>query len=401
MPRHAPLVRRHPTARADPRPADRRDGRQPRIPLAGRGAAAPDLALRRRGRPAARRRSRRRARPRPRRALLRVRINGVGRFEQRNAGALWAGVEPKEPLAALAAKVERICMQVGLEPERRAYHPHITLARWKGRRTREVARLPRTHSAALSPNRSKSTPSPCSKAASPATARIMRRLRATRFPMTSRFRSSTAVNFRFPARGMAVNKPETVAGRRKPRRAPGIRQLRDRRPQGSAVGLQGRRAPRHAMLDFMPRRETRVKITRKKSCARFAMHAAMVLVFSEAANISDEIKKELSLASNYKLPVLALRIEDAEPSDAFAYELSTRQWIDAFHGLGQVDRLDCQPHKADFRCGTGRHHGCRTASPPHNFRFAASDLDCGRGRLACAGNGWCVVVASTAPRGST
>ena len=38
----------------------------------------------------------------------------------------------------LAAKVERSCQQVGLEPERRAYHPHITLARWKGRRTREL-----------------------------------------------------------------------------------------------------------------------------------------------------------------------------------------------------------------------------------------------------------------------
>jgi len=41
-------------------------------------------------------------------------------------------------VAALAAKIERICQSVGLEPERRAYHPHITLARWKGRRTREV-----------------------------------------------------------------------------------------------------------------------------------------------------------------------------------------------------------------------------------------------------------------------
>lgn len=57
---------------------------------------------------------------------------------------------------------------------------------------------------------------------------------------------------------------------------------------------------------------------------------AMVLVFSEAANNSDEIKKELSLASRYRVPVMALRIEDVEPSDAFAYELSTRQWIDAF-----------------------------------------------------------------------
>ena len=70
-----------------------------------------------------------------------VRISGVGRFEQRNAGAVWAGVEPMQPLAALAAKVERTCQSVGLEPERRAFHPHITLARWKGRRPREVERF--------------------------------------------------------------------------------------------------------------------------------------------------------------------------------------------------------------------------------------------------------------------
>jgi 2'-5' RNA ligase len=68
-----------------------------------------------------------------------ARIKGVGSFDHRAAGALWAGVEPKEPLAALAAKLERACQAVGLEPERRAFHPHITLARWKGRRTRELA----------------------------------------------------------------------------------------------------------------------------------------------------------------------------------------------------------------------------------------------------------------------
>jgi len=67
-----------------------------------------------------------------------IRINGVGRFEQRSSGALWAGVEPKAPVAALAAKIERACQLTGLEPERRAFHPHITLARWKGRRSREV-----------------------------------------------------------------------------------------------------------------------------------------------------------------------------------------------------------------------------------------------------------------------
>ena len=70
---------------------------------------------------------------------LTARITGVGRFEQRSGGALWAAVEPREPLATLAAKVERSCQRIGLEPEPRAFHPHITLARWKGRRTREVA----------------------------------------------------------------------------------------------------------------------------------------------------------------------------------------------------------------------------------------------------------------------
>jgi 2'-5' RNA ligase len=67
-----------------------------------------------------------------------LRIKGAGSFDQRNGGALWAGVEPREPVAALSARIERACQSAGLEPERRAFHPHITLARWKGRRTREA-----------------------------------------------------------------------------------------------------------------------------------------------------------------------------------------------------------------------------------------------------------------------
>jgi 2'-5' RNA ligase len=79
-----------------------------------------------------------------------VRVKGVGRFEQRASGALWAGVEPKEKLAALAAKVERACVAIGLEPERRAFHPHITLARWKGRSTREVQSFLEAHGGLVS-----------------------------------------------------------------------------------------------------------------------------------------------------------------------------------------------------------------------------------------------------------
>lgn len=67
-----------------------------------------------------------------------LRIAGAGRFDHGNGGALWAGVEPKAPVAALAAKAERACQAVGLPPERRAFHPHITIARWRGRRSREA-----------------------------------------------------------------------------------------------------------------------------------------------------------------------------------------------------------------------------------------------------------------------
>ncbi|MGH8062287.1 MAG: TIR domain-containing protein [Pseudoxanthomonas sp.] len=67
---------------------------------------------------------------------------------------------------------------------------------------------------------------------------------------------------------------------------------------------------------------------------------AVVLVFSDAANTSSEIKKELSLASRYNVPVIALRLKAVEPSDAFAYELSTRQWINAFEGWDKsIDTL--------------------------------------------------------------
>ena len=61
---------------------------------------------------------------------LSLRLNGIGQFAQRNGGALWAGIEPRDPIAALAAKVERACVSAGLQPERRTFHPHITLARW-------------------------------------------------------------------------------------------------------------------------------------------------------------------------------------------------------------------------------------------------------------------------------
>src|SRR5580692_8273650 len=66
----------------------------------------------------------------------------------------------------------------------------------------------------------------------------------------------------------------------------------------------------------------------------------MVLVFSANANNSDEIKKEVALAGQNRLALLPVRIEDVVPSEAFSYELATRQWIDVFddweRAIGQL-----------------------------------------------------------------
>ena len=59
-----------------------------------------------------------------------VALSGVGRFDQRGqTGAIWAGVTPHDALAALHRKVDQAMIRGGLEPEHRAFLPHITLAR--------------------------------------------------------------------------------------------------------------------------------------------------------------------------------------------------------------------------------------------------------------------------------
>jgi hypothetical protein len=56
----------------------------------------------------------------------------------------------------------------------------------------------------------------------------------------------------------------------------------------------------------------------------------MALVFTSSSNNSLEIKRELALASQHKLAVIPVRVEDVAPSEALAYELATRQWINLF-----------------------------------------------------------------------
>jgi len=56
-------------------------------------------------------------------------LSGVGWFDHGPRGALFARVAPVEPLAALHTKLDRALVRAGLEPEGRAFLPHITLAR--------------------------------------------------------------------------------------------------------------------------------------------------------------------------------------------------------------------------------------------------------------------------------
>ncbi len=57
-------------------------------------------------------------------------IRGVGHFERKgHPRAVWAGIAPSPEFEVLQRKVERACQETGLEPERRRFTPHITLAR--------------------------------------------------------------------------------------------------------------------------------------------------------------------------------------------------------------------------------------------------------------------------------
>ncbi len=61
---------------------------------------------------------------------LELTLEGAGTFEKRGrVNTLWAGVRPREPLAALHRKIDQALVRAGQPPEGRAYLPHITLAR--------------------------------------------------------------------------------------------------------------------------------------------------------------------------------------------------------------------------------------------------------------------------------
>ena len=74
------------------------------------------------------------------RAGFTLRSTGVGTFAKGGrAVSLWVGVERNPALDHLQSKVETALQRAGLEPERRRFAPHVTLARL-GRRAGGQAR---------------------------------------------------------------------------------------------------------------------------------------------------------------------------------------------------------------------------------------------------------------------
>lgn len=73
-------------------------------------------------------------------APLSFRTTRLGAFASlERATVLWAGVEAPSPLIELAGRVEAACARLGYAPERRPFHPHVTIGRLReARAVREV-----------------------------------------------------------------------------------------------------------------------------------------------------------------------------------------------------------------------------------------------------------------------
>ena len=66
-------------------------------------------------------------------------LEGLGAFGSRRPHAVFAAVKSSPALLDLQAEQERIIQRMGLQPERRKFTPHVTLARLKGSSEVDVA----------------------------------------------------------------------------------------------------------------------------------------------------------------------------------------------------------------------------------------------------------------------
>jgi len=73
-------------------------------------------------------------------------LAGLGTFAKGGRSqSLWLGVERCEKLERLQAKIETALQRCGLEPERRRFQPHLTLARLDGAPEAKLAAFMQAH----------------------------------------------------------------------------------------------------------------------------------------------------------------------------------------------------------------------------------------------------------------
>src|SRR5690606_32708659 len=74
-------------------------------------------------------------------------LEGLGVFPRKGRPqVLWAGFAPVDPLLfQLHGKIERIMLDLGFEPERRRFHPHVTIARCLPRASPVVGKVLKKH----------------------------------------------------------------------------------------------------------------------------------------------------------------------------------------------------------------------------------------------------------------
>jgi RNA 2',3'-cyclic 3'-phosphodiesterase len=73
-------------------------------------------------------------------------LAGVGTFDKgRRPTSLWVGAERNRSLDHLRGKIETALQRVGLEPERRRFNPHVTLARLDNAAEAKLAAFVQAH----------------------------------------------------------------------------------------------------------------------------------------------------------------------------------------------------------------------------------------------------------------
>ncbi|MCE2563530.1 TIR domain-containing protein [Komagataeibacter sp. FNDCF1] len=81
--------------------------------------------------------------------------------------------------------------------------------------------------------------------------------------------------------------------------------------------------------------------------------SVILLLFSENANSSKEIAKELAIASKRSKPIIPARIEDIMPSGSLEYQLTTAQFIDLFNDYGATLNRLCTALKREIAIAGG------------------------------------------------